>query len=150
MQFRVKSNVTLRITFCWVTFQRLLDTIFGPELEPRVFVYLDDIIVCSRTFLEHLDTPQEIFRRLRDTRLQLNPEKCLFCVNRLKYLGYIVDPEGIRTDSEKTAIAEWPMPRTVKQIRQFLGIAWYRQFVLNFGTVAVPLTRLTRKNVKWT
>lgn len=71
------------------TFQRLLDTILGPELEPNVFVYLDDIIVISKTFKEHLELLAETFKclsppnfqRLRDARLRLNFDKCKFCVD---------------------------------------------------------------------
>ncbi|KAL6417073.1 hypothetical protein ACFW04_013013 [Cataglyphis niger] len=133
------------------TFQRLLDKIISPALEPNVFVYLDDIIIISKTFDDHLRLLTEVFRRLRDARLRLNPEKCKFCVNQLKYLGHVVDRKGIRTDPEKVSTVEnWPEPRTVKQIRQFLGMAsWYRRFIANFSTIAAPLTSLTRKNAKW-
>lgn len=133
------------------TFQRLLDTIIGPALEPNVFVYLDDIIVISKTFDEHLRLLTEVFRRLRDARLRLNPAKCRFCVDQLKYLGHVVDRHGIRTDPEKvSAVVDWPAPSSVKQIRQFLGMAsWYRRFIENFSTLAAPLTRLTRKNARW-
>lgn len=62
--------------FAPATFQRLLDTVLGPELEPRVFVYLDNIIVSSRTFEEHLSTLRDVFRRLREAKLRLNPDKC--------------------------------------------------------------------------
>ncbi|KAL6421457.1 hypothetical protein ACFW04_012928 [Cataglyphis niger] len=133
------------------TFQRLLDKIISPALEPNVFVYLDDIIIISKTFDDHLRLLTEVFRRLRDARLRLNPEKCKFCVDQLKYLGHVVDRKGIRTDPEKvSAIANWPEPRTVKQVRQFLGMAsWYRRFIANFSTIAAPLTNLTKKNAKW-
>src|SRR5580765_6680025 len=133
------------------TFQRLLDTVIGPTLEPHVFVYLDDIIVISKTFDEHLRLLTEVFRRLRDARLRLNPAKCRFCVDQLKYLGHVVDRHGIRTDPEKvSAVVDWPAPSSVKQIRQFLGMAsWYRRFIENFSTLAAPLTRLTRKNARW-
>ncbi|KMQ88476.1 reverse ribonuclease integrase [Lasius niger] len=133
------------------TFQRLLDQVLGPELEPNVFVYLDDIIVISETFDQHFHLLAEVFRRLRDARLRLNPDKCRFCVERLKYLGHVIDREGIRTDPEKvSAVADWPEPRTVKQVRQFLGMAsWYRRFVANFSTIVTPLTQLTKKNARW-
>lgn len=133
------------------TFQRLLDTVLGPELEPYVFVYLNDIIVISRTFSEHLKLLAETFCRLREARLRLNPEKCKFCVTQLKYLGHVVGRNGIRTDPEKvSAVANWPEPATIKQVRQFLGMAsWYRRFIESFSTVAAPLTHLTRKNARW-
>jgi len=134
------------------TFQRLLDTVLGPDLEPHVFVYLDDIIIISKTFTEHLELLTETFRRLRNAQLRLNPDKCKFCVDKLKYLGHIIDREGIRTDPEKvSAVADWPEPRTVKQIRQFIGMAsWYRRFIASFSEIAAPLTRLTKKNARWT
>jgi len=131
------------------TFQRLLDTVLGPDLESHLFVYLD-IIVISETFSEHLELLTETFRRLRDAHLRLNPDKCKFCVDQLRYLGHI-DRERIRTDPEKvSAVANWPEPRTVKQIRQFIKMAsWYRRFIVNFSTITVPLTKLTKKNARW-
>lgn len=149
MQFRV---MPFGLHSAPATFQRLLDSIIGPELEPNAFAYLDDIIIISRTFQEHLSHLTEVFRRLREARLRLNNDKCHFCVDQLKYLGHIVNHNGIRTDPEKTkAIDQWPTPTTVKQVRQFLGMAsWYRRFINNFATVAAPLTALTRKNARWT
>lgn len=106
------------------TFQRLLDTILEPELEPRVLIYLDDIIVTSTTFEEHLELLAEVFRRLREAKLQPNSEKCHFCRKQLRYLGHIINQYEIRTDPEKDkAVAEWPTPTSLKKIRQFLGVA---------------------------
>jgi len=85
---------------------------------------LDDIIVISKTFNEHLKLLTETFRRLRNAQLRLNPDKYKFCVDKLKYLGHIIDREEIRTDPEKvSAVADWLEPRTIKQIRQFIGMA---------------------------
>jgi len=112
------------------TFQRLLDKVLGPDLEPRVLVYLDDIIVASSTFEEHLNLLREVFHRLRVAKLRLNPDKCNFCRDRLKYLGHVIDRAGIRTDPDKVkAITGWPIPTTIRKVRQFLGVAsWYRRF----------------------
>jgi len=148
MQFRV---MPFGLHSAPATFQRLLDTILGPELEPHVFTYLDDIIIVSATFDEHLHHLAEVFRRLRDARLRLNPEKCHFCKSELKYLGHIVDRRGIRTDPEKVkSMTQWPQPTNVRQIRQFIGLAsWYRRFIPEFSATAAPLTKLTRKNARW-
>jgi len=133
------------------TFQRLLDTILGPELEPHVFIYLDDVIIVSETFDEHLQHLAEVFRRLRDARLRLNPEKCHFCRHELKYFGHIVNRRGIHTDPDKVkAMTQWPRPTNVRQVRQFVGLAsWYRRFIPEFSASAAPLTKLTRKNARW-
>lgn len=88
----------------------------GSELELHVFI--DDIIIINSTC--NLDMLQQIFRRLQNTNLKINPEKCKFYVDQLKYLRHIVDREGIRTDSEKVV---GRCHRTVKQIQQFLGVA---------------------------
>ncbi|KMQ87325.1 enzymatic polyprotein endonuclease reverse [Lasius niger] len=133
------------------TFQRLLDSVLGPELKPNVLVYLDDIVVASRTFDEHLEHLAEVFRRLRSAKLRVNTDKCHFCLDSLKYLGHIVDRQGIRTDPSKmSAITNWPTPTSLKQVRQFLDVAsWYRRFIADFSTIAAPLTRLTCKNARW-
>ncbi|XP_014469758.1 PREDICTED: uncharacterized protein LOC106741871 [Dinoponera quadriceps] len=148
MQFRV---MPFGLHSAPATFQRLLDRVLGPALEPHVFVYLDDIIIVSATFSEHLRHLSKVFRRLRAARLRINPDKCRFGVESLKYLGHVVDREGLRTDPDKVAaITNWLTPATLRQVRQFLGLAsWYRRFVAGFSKRVAPLTRLTRKGVKW-
>lgn len=133
------------------TFQRLLDRIIGPDMDPHAFAYLDDIIVLGETFEGHLTNLREVFRRLRVANLQLNPEKCQFCRKSLKYLGHVVTAEGIKTDPEKVeSIQKFPTPRTVRDVRRFLGMAsWYRRFVPAFSQIVTPLTRLLRKDVRF-
>jgi len=115
------------------TFQRLLDSILGPELEPHVFVFLDDIIIANPMFEEHLRHLIEVFNCLRNVRLRLNPTKCRFCVPELKYLGHIINRQGVRTDPEKIKAIEWPTLSTVCQIHQFVRLAsWYRRFIPDF------------------
>lgn len=132
-------------------FQRLLDTIIGPEFEPRAFAYLDDLVLVSRSFKEHLKLLEEVFSKLREAGLRLNPAKCYFCKKELKYLGHIVNQQGIQTDPEKlSAINQFPTPKTVRQVRSFLGLAsWYRRFVPRFAVMSAPLTQLLRKNQRW-
>lgn len=133
------------------TFQRLLDTIITPEYDPHAFAYLDDIVVVSQTFDEHLKLLKEIFSKLREAGLKINPEKCHFCRKELKYLGHIVSNRGIQTDPEKVkAIQDFPRPKTLRQVRGFLGMAsWYRRFIPNFALLTAPLTRLLKKNSRW-
>lgn len=133
------------------TWQRFADNIFGPELEPHVFIYLDDIIIVTKTFEEHLKILKEIFKRIRDAGLMLNKEKCKFCANELKYLGFVVNKEGLQVDPDKVkAIVDIPNPKSVKDVRRMVGMAsWYRRFIPNFATMVAPLTGLLKKNAKF-
>lgn len=133
------------------TFQRLMDKIIGPRLEPYAFAYLDDLVIVSKTFNEHLEILRTVFDKLREAGLKLNPDKCQFCRRELKYLGHIINEDGIQTDPEKVeTIRQFPRPENVKTLRSFLGLAsWYRKFVQGFSKTVVPLTKLLRKKQSW-
>ena len=132
-------------------FQRLIDSIITPELEPNVFCYLDDIIIVASTFDEHVRLLREVLRRLRDAKLKPNWDKCQFGRTRLKYLGHVIDREGIRIVPEKTAaIRALTAPKNIQELRRFTVIvSWYRRFIPNASAIASPLNKLTRKQSKW-
>ncbi len=113
------------------TFQRLLDTVIGPEMEPYAFAYLDDIVVIGETTEERVRHLEEVFRRFLKANLQLNPEKCHFAKTSLKYLGHLITDKGIQTDPDKVkAILAIKAPKNVRDLRRFMGVAsWYRRFV---------------------
>jgi hypothetical protein len=118
------------------TFQRLMDRVIGPELDPYCFAYLDDIVVLGETFEQHLQVLQEVFRRLRAANLRLNPDKCQFGRRSLTYLGHVVTAAGIRTDPDKVAaIRQLATPKTLRQLR--------------FSRIAAPLNRLLKKGGRW-
>lgn len=125
------------------TWNRLIDTVLGADLEPYVFVYLDDIIVIS--------TPREC---LLKAGLTLSKDKCLFCRPELQYLRYVVDKQGLLVDPGKVnSILNIPTPASVADVRSFLGMAsWYRRFFKDFSTISAPLSDLLRKDrsLKWT
>ncbi|KAL7724489.1 hypothetical protein ACLKA6_007318 [Drosophila palustris] len=133
------------------TFQRALDTVIGPEMEPHAFAYLDDIVVIGATKEQHVENLREVFRRLRAANLKLNRKKCSFFRKRLVYLGHVISGEGICTDPEKVeAIRSLRAPANCKELRQCLGMAsWYRRFVPNFATLVRPMTELLKKGRKW-
>ena len=124
--------------------QRLIDTVFGPSLEPYLFGYLDDLIISTPTMELHLEILNKVFESLKSANLTLNLEKCKFCRSSLPFLGFIVDSSGIKTDPEKIkAIKEFPRPATVTQIKRFLGLAgWYRRFIYDFSTLSSNITSL--------
>lgn len=133
------------------TWQRFVDNTLGHDLEPFVFIYLDDIIVATPDFETHLRVLEKIFDRLIAAGLTVNQEKCEFVKSQLKYLGYVVDSNGLRVDPDKVAaIMEFPTPTKVKEVRRLLGLAsWYRRFVPKFSERVAPLTNLTKKNKKF-
>ena len=116
------------------TFQRLMENCFGDMNMQSCLIYLDDIVVFSRTFEEHVQRLSMVFERLIDAGLKLSPEKCKLFQNRIKYLGHIVSAEGISTDPEKIrCVQEWPVPQNVAQLQSFLGfVGYYRRFFKDF------------------
>ena len=87
-------------------------------------VYLDDIIVCGRTFQEHLEHLASVFERLESAGLRLKPLKCHLLRRNVEFLGHVVSAEGISTDPAKIErVKDWPVPTTVVEVRSFLGFA---------------------------
>ena len=120
-------------------------------MRPNVFTYLDDIIVVSETFDEHLKWLDKVLERIAKSGLTINQDKSDFSCNGVKYLGFVVNKEGLKVDPDKVEpIASYPVPRSVNQLRRFIGMAsWYRRFIPELATVSEPLTRLFRTNIKW-
>jgi hypothetical protein len=91
------------------TFESLMETVLRGRIDESCLVYLDDVIVIGRTFLEHLLKLRKVFQRSREARLKLNPEKCQLFEKEERYLGHTVSPEGITTDPQKLKVVrEWP------------------------------------------
>ena len=136
------------------TFQRLMQVVLAGLEWDCCFVYIDDILVASKSFEEHLYHLQLVFDRLRKADLRLKPTKCLFLCEEVPYLGYVISKHGIRPDPSKTdKVRQFPTPTDPTKVRQFLGLAsYYRRFVPGFAKVAAPLHYLTKKDVPfaWT
>jgi hypothetical protein len=126
--------------------QHLVDNIFGPKYFKDVFCYLDDLIIVSPDFNSHLRTLDEVHSKLKEAGLTIKLSKCEFCKEKLKYLGFIVDRDGLRPDPEKIkCIVEYPRPNNLKQLRSFLGmVGFYRKNIRDFSEIAVPLNKILR------
>jgi hypothetical protein len=114
-------------------------------------VYLDDILIFSDTIQEHVKRIKNVFDRIRDANFKLNLGKCTFAAREVAYLGHIVSTDGIMADEGKVkAIRQFPLPRIVRDVRAFLGLAgYYRSFIKDFADFSKPLTLLTRKDTKF-
>src|ERR1700729_4356758 len=117
-----------------------------PRLRPS-----DDILIYSDNKELHRKHVREVLRRLRENGLYAGTNKCTFHTNMVEYLGYILSPTGLTMDPAKVqTIQDWPEPRKVKDVQSFLGFAnFYCRFIHEYSDIVVPLTRLTRKDLKW-
>ncbi len=132
------------------TFQRLMTCCFGDLNFESLLIYLDDIIIFSRTFEEHLERLEVVFTRLRKHGLKLKPPKCSLLRKEVQYLGHVVSAEGIHTDPEKISrVRDWKRPSNVKEVLGFVGFAgYYRRFINGYATLVAPLYRLTSGDPK--
>lgn len=123
------------------TFQRLMERIFGDQSLQSLLLYLDDIVIFSATFKDHLQRLELVLTRLQEQHLKLKLKKCHFFQHEVKYLGHIVSAAGVATDPDKiSVVTKWQRPTTVRELQSFLGFAsYYRRFVEGFSKMAAPL-----------
>src|SRR5262249_13705359 len=113
--------------------------------------FIDDILVYSKSQEEHEEHLAVVLQTLRENQLYAKLSKCEFWLDKVGFLGHVISKEGIQVDPQKVeAVSNWPRPTNVTEIRSFLGMAgYYRRFVKDFSKISAPLTRLTRKQVKF-
>lgn len=131
------------------TFQRAMDSVLQGLQGERCFVYLDDIVIFASSLQEHEQKLTEVFNRLRKNGLKVQPDKCEFMRKEVAYLGHIISSEGVKPNPDKVrAVREFPVPKSCKDIKSFLGLAgYYRRFIANFSRITKPLTGLLKKDV---
>ena len=132
------------------TFQRVVDNIFREYLNRFCFVYMDDIICFSKSLEEHRQHLKLIFEKLREFNLKAQIDKCEFFRKDVEFLGHTVTPHGIKPNPSKLiAIEKYPIPKTTKEIKSFLGlIGYYRRFISNYAKIVFPLTKCLKKDAK--
>jgi hypothetical protein len=132
-------------------FMYLMNSVFMPELDKFVVVFIDDILVYSKNEAEHAEHLHIVPQRLRDHRLYAKLSKCNFWLKEIKFLGHTISQDWVSVDPEKVQeVMDWKPPTTVRQIRSFLGLAgYYRRFIPDFSRISKPMTELLKKRVKY-
>lgn len=152
-QFQMK-RLPMGLKISASCFSRLMTVALSGLNYESCLIYMDDIIVFGRNLQNHNKNLQKVFERLRDSNLKLNPDKCEFLKKQILYLGHVISEQGILPDPDKTkTIENFPVPKTADEVKRFVAFAnYYRKFIPNFASIAIPLNELCRKNVqfKWT
>jgi len=141
-----------RMTNSPATFQTMMNDIFQNLIaEGIVVVYLDDILIFTKTKEEHEQAVRQVLQVLKENKLFLRPEKCKFCKQWIEYLGLVISENKVSMDPVKVAgVREWPTPENKRDIQAFLGfVNFYRRFIRDFSTKARPLFDLTRSEQVW-
>lgn len=126
-------------------FQTVMNNVFRDMLDKFVMIYLDDILIYSRSAEEHMEHIAMVLQRLREHGFKAKMKKCEFFKQNLKFLGHVVGVDGISVDQDKIKdVADWPVPRTVTEVRSFLGLAnYFRKFIQGYSSMVKPLVGLT-------
>ena len=133
-------------------FQAMMNDLFRDlVVEEKVVVFIDDVIVATGTEEGHDEIVEEVLKRLEENDLFVKPEKCMWKVREVGFLEVIIGEDGVRMEKEKVqGVVEWPVPKSIKDVQKFLGLAnYYRRFVKDFAKIAKLLHEITRKETKW-
>ena len=130
------------------TFQALMNDVLRPHLRQFVLVFFDDILVYNASWSEHVRHVRVVLELMREHQLFLKRSKCSFGEESVTYLGHVISIDGVAMDNQKgMAVVDWPVPRRVRAVRGFLGLAgYYRKFIRDFSIIAAPLTALRKKD----
>jgi hypothetical protein len=145
----------LVMSFCLMNapayFMYLMNSVFMTEIDKFLVVFIDDILIYSKSEKEHAKHLRVVLQHLRDHKLYAKFSKCEFWLKSVKFLGHTISHDGISVDPSKVQeVMDWKPPKSVHQIRSFLGLAgYYRRFILDFPRIAKPMTELLKKGVKF-
>jgi hypothetical protein len=132
-------------------FMYLMNSVFMPKLDKFVVVFIDDILVYSKSEEEHVEHLRVVLTRLRDHQLYAKFSKCEFWLREVQFLGHVLSDEGVAVDSSKVKdILNWKPPISVHEVQSFLGMAgYYRRFIPDFSKVAKPIMELLKNQTKF-
>jgi len=133
------------------TFQAMMNEILRDMINKgKVAAFVDDVLVGTETEKGHNEIVEEMLKKLEENDLYIKPEKCVWKVRKIRFLGVVIGPNGIEMEKEKmNGVLSWPEPKNIKDVRKFLGLAnYYRRFIKDFAWVARPMNMLTRKDIK--
>ncbi|XP_074363636.1 uncharacterized protein LOC141704251 [Apium graveolens] len=134
------------LTNAQASFQSWMNAIFRPLLRKSVLVFFDDVLVYSKNRQEHWLHLEAVLQLMSKNDMHIKPSKCFFVVKKIEYLGHLISKKGIETNPQKlAAVNSWQVPNTVKELREFLGLAgYYRKFVKDYALISKLLTDLLR------
>lgn len=148
------KRATMGFTNSPADLAKVLDRVFG-DLIPQVYHYVDDFIILSATFEEHIKILREVARRLREAQLTVSKKKSLFCHKRITFLGYVLTGDGLIVNPDRTRpIIEYKRPETIRELRRLIGlVGWYRRFIPKAAEILAPLSDLTKgggkQRIQW-
>ena len=139
------------LTKALTVFMDLMNQVFQPYLDRFVIVFIDDILVYSGSLEEHSKHLRIVLQTLRERQMYAKLSKCQFWLDKVAFLGHVISAKGVSVDPHKIeAVVNWKPPKNVSKVRSFLGlVGYYRKFVEGLSRITAPLTKLTRKDVKY-
>ncbi|NBK90378.1 RNA-directed DNA polymerase, partial [Listeria monocytogenes] len=132
-------------------FMDMMNRVFKEYLDHFVVVFIDDILIYSKSREDYEQHLRLVHQKLREYKLYAKLKKCKFWLEEVAFLGHVVSKHGVSVDPAKIeAIQSWEQPKSVTEVRSFMGLAgYYQRFVEGFSRIATPLTQLTRKDTKF-
>jgi hypothetical protein len=138
------------LTIAPAHFTYLMNSVFMPELDKFVVVFIDDILIYSKNEEEHAKHLWIVLMRFREHQVYAKFSKCTFWLEEIQFLGHVLSTKGIAVDPSKVNILEWKSPTSVHQVRSFLGlVGYYRRFIPDFSKIVKPITGLLKNDAKF-